>query len=78
MMLDCLDLTDLNLGIPFSRKSLVTDRICRAQYAILNPDTDSNFVLDVSSDGLDERHLSFSFHSVCLEISGKGVDSLAS
>ena len=67
----------VGFGDPIFEKSLVTDRIRRAQCAILNPDTDADFFLDASPDDLDERHLSFSFNSVCLEISGKDVDDLS-
>jgi hypothetical protein len=55
-------------------KLLVTERIRRAQCAILNPNTDPDFFL---ADDLEERHLSFSSSSVCLEISGKDVDDLS-
>ena len=64
-------------GDPIFEKSQVTDRIRRAQCAILNPNTNSDFFLDASPDDLDERDLSFSFNSVCLEISGKDVDDLS-
>jgi hypothetical protein len=33
--------------------------------------------LGASPDELDERHLSFSSNSICLEISGKEVDDLS-
>ena len=67
----------VEFGDPIFEKSLVTDRIRRAQCAILNPKTDNDFFLDASPDKLDERDLSFSFNSVCLEISGKDVDDLS-
>ena len=67
----------VEFGDPVFEKSLVTDRIRRAQCAILNPDTASNLFLDASPDELDERDLSFSFNSVCLEISGRDVDDLS-
>ena len=67
----------VEFGDPIFEKPLVTDRIRRAQCAILNPDKDRNFFLDASPDDLDVRHLSFSFNSVCLEISGKDVDDLS-
>jgi len=77
MVPNWLDPTDQNLGIPLSSKSLVTNRICRAQCAILNPNTDTNFFLDATPDELDAGHLPFFFHSVCLEISGEKVDDLS-
>ena len=67
----------VEFGDPILEKSLVTDRIRRAQCAILNPDTDTTFFLDAPPDALDGRHLSFSSNSVCLEISGKDVDDLS-
>ena len=67
----------VEFGDPIFEKSHVTDRIRRAQCAILNPNKDSDSFLKASSDELDERHLSFSFNSVCLEISGKDVDDLS-
>ena len=67
----------VEFGDPIFEKSLVTDRIRRAQCAILNPDKDSDFFLDASPDELEERHLSFSFNLVCVEISGKDVDDLS-
>jgi hypothetical protein len=79
--------TDMN-GVPLSRprkvefgepifaKPLVTERISRAQRAILNPDTPSDNFLEASFEALEQRQLSFSPNSVCLEISGKDVDDL--
>lgn len=67
----------VDFGDPIFEKPLVTDRIRRAQCAILNPDEDSDSFLDASPDELDVRHLSFSFNSVCVEISGKDVDDLS-
>jgi hypothetical protein len=65
----------VDFGLPIFDKPLVTERIRRAQCAILNPNTDPDFFLD--ADDLEERHLSFSSNSVCLEISGKDVDDLS-
>ena len=67
----------VDFGGPIYDKHLVTDRIRRAQCAILNPDTTSTYFLDAPPDILDERHLSFSSNSVCLEISGKDVEDLS-
>jgi hypothetical protein len=64
----------VDFGPPIFDKPLVTERIRRAQCAILNPNTDPDFFL---ADDLEERHLSFSSSSVCLEISGKDVDDLS-
>jgi hypothetical protein len=58
-------------------KSLVTERIRRAQCAILNPDTPNTHFLDASPDELKERQLSFSSNSVCLEIRGRDVEDLS-
>ena len=67
----------IDFGDPIFEKSLVTDRIRRAQCAILNPRTPSHLFLDPSSDILDERERSFSSNSICLEISGSDVDDLS-
>jgi hypothetical protein len=64
----------VEFGGPIFDKPLVTERIRRAQCAILNPNTDPDFFLD--ADDLEERDLSFSSNSVCLEISGKDMDDL--
>ena len=60
-------------------KLLVTERIRRAQCAILNPNTDPYFFLDAGPDDFkdSENHLSFSANFVCLEISGKDMDDLS-
>ena len=67
----------INFGDPIFDKTLVTDRIRRAQCAILNPDTENDFFLFAPPDDLEERDLSFSSNSVCLEISGKDVEDLS-
>jgi hypothetical protein len=67
----------IEFGDPIFEKSQVTDRIRRAQSAVLNPDKVSKFFLDASPDELDKRNLSFSSNSICLEISGKDVDDLS-
>ncbi|KAI0001001.1 P-loop containing nucleoside triphosphate hydrolase protein [Russula vinacea] len=54
----------------------LTERIRRAQCAILNPDTPNTFFLEAPLNVLEERHLSFSSNSVCLEISGRDVEDL--
>jgi hypothetical protein len=66
----------VEFGDPIYSKTLVTERIRRAQCAILNPDTPDTFFLEAPPDVLEERHLSFSSNSVCLEISGKDVEDL--
>jgi hypothetical protein len=68
---------EIEFGDPIFDKPLVTDRIRRAQCAILNPNTDSDFFLDARPEDLEKKELSFSFNSVCLEISGKDVDDLS-
>jgi len=67
----------INFGDPIFDKNLVTDRIRRAQCAILNPDTESDVFLLAPPDDLEERDLSFSSSSVCLQISGKDVEDLS-
>lgn len=67
----------IEFGDPIYSKSLVTERIRRAQCAILNPDTPFTFFLDAPPDDLEQRHLSFSSNSVCLEISGSDVEDLS-
>ncbi len=67
----------LEFGDPIYSKSLVTERIRRAQCAILNPNTPSTFFLDALPDALEQKELTFSSNSVCLEISGKDVEDLS-
>jgi hypothetical protein len=67
----------LDFGDTIYDKTLVTERIRRAQCAILNPDTASSYFLDAPLDALEERKLSFSSNSVCLEISGRDVEDLS-
>ncbi|KAH9007584.1 P-loop containing nucleoside triphosphate hydrolase protein [Lactarius deliciosus] len=67
----------LDFGDPIFNKSLVTERIRRAQCAILNPGTLAHDFLEASPDALERRQLSFSSNSVCLEIYGKDVDDLS-
>lgn len=67
----------LEFGDPIYSKFLVTERIRRAQCAILNPDTPSTFFLDAPPDALDQKQLTFSSNSVCLEISGSDVEDLS-
>ena len=68
----------VEFGDPIYDKTLVTERIRRAQCAILNPDTPSAIFLDAppQADILEERELSFSSNTVCLEINGKDVEDL--
>jgi hypothetical protein len=67
----------LEFGDPIYSKSFVTERIRRAQCAILNPDTPSTFFLVAPADALEQKLLSFSSNSVCLEISGSDVEDLS-
>ncbi len=67
----------LEFGDPIYSKSLVTERIRRAQCALLNPDTSFTFFLDAPDDDLEQKQLSFSSNSVCLEITGKDVEDLS-
>jgi hypothetical protein len=67
-------------GDPIYSKTLVTERIRRAQCAILNPDTPSTFFLDATPDELKEKEKNssckFSSNLVCLEIRGSDVEDL--
>lgn len=67
----------IDFGDPIFEKSLVTERIRRAQCAILNPGTPYHHFLEPSSDALEKRELSFSSNSICLEICGRDVDDLS-
>ncbi|KAF8270214.1 P-loop containing nucleoside triphosphate hydrolase protein [Lactarius quietus] len=67
----------LDFGDPIFDKTLVTDRIRRAQCAILNPGTSLDEFLEPSYDTDEGRQLSFSSNSICLEISSKDVDDLS-
>ncbi|KAI0295243.1 P-loop containing nucleoside triphosphate hydrolase protein [Russula brevipes] len=68
----------VEFGDPIFDKTLVTERIRRAQYAILNPKAPIRFFLKASSDVLkEERQLSFSSNSVCLDICGRDIDDLS-
>lgn len=69
--------TRIDFGDPIFDKILVTERIRRAQCAILNPDMESDFFLLAPPDDLEKRDLSFSSNPVCLEISGKDVGDLS-
>ncbi|KIK82818.1 hypothetical protein PAXRUDRAFT_832134 [Paxillus rubicundulus Ve08.2h10] len=63
-------------GAPITSKSLVEDRIRRAQRAILNPSVDSNKYLH-GDNVSDENEVSFSKNYVSLEISGRGLADLS-
>ncbi|KAF8504672.1 P-loop containing nucleoside triphosphate hydrolase protein [Russula emetica] len=66
----------VEFGDPIFDKPLVTERIRRAQSAILNPNTPTRKFLEASLDSLEGRQLSFSSNTVCLEISGRDIDDL--
>lgn len=63
-------------GGPITSKSLVEDRIRRAQRAILNPSKDPNRYL-LQDDVSDEKEVSFSKNYVSLEISGPELTDLS-
>ncbi|KAI9441577.1 P-loop containing nucleoside triphosphate hydrolase protein [Lactarius indigo] len=65
----------LDFGDPIFDKSLVTERIRRAQYAVLNPGTPAHDFLE--GDAPEKSQLSFSSNSVCLEIYSMDVDDLS-
>jgi len=69
----------VEFGDPIFSKALVTERIRRAQVAILNPGTLPEKFLNTSPDESEERpfKLSFSSNSVCLEIRGRDVEDLS-
>ena len=62
--------TVLNLAIRFS-----TSR--RAQCAILDPNTESNFFPEARPEKLEQMDLSPSLKLACLENNGKGVEDLS-
>jgi energy-coupling factor transporter ATP-binding protein EcfA2 len=64
-------------GDPIFEKSFVTDRIRRAQCAILNPSTPHDRFLEASPEALEERQISFSSNTICLEICGRDIDDLS-
>jgi hypothetical protein len=66
----------VEFGDPIFDKPLVTERIRRAQSAILNPNIPTRKFLEASLDSLEGRQLSFSSNSVYLEISGRDIDDL--
>ena len=66
----------VSFGAPITSKSLVEDRIRRAQRAILNPTKDPNMYLQ-KDDPPEENELSFSKNYVSLEISGKALADLS-
>jgi hypothetical protein len=63
-------------GGPITNKSLVEDRIRRAQRAILNPSKDPNEYLR-RDDVSDDNEVSFSKNYVSLEISGSELTDLS-
>ncbi|KAH9007591.1 P-loop containing nucleoside triphosphate hydrolase protein [Lactarius deliciosus] len=67
----------IDFGDAIFEKPLVTERIRRAQCAILNPGTSPEKFLEASDDVLEERQLSFSSNTICLEIYGRDVDDLS-
>jgi len=67
----------IEFGGPILEKFLVTERIRRAQCAILNPSTPPNHFLEASPEALEERQISFSSNTICLEICGRGIDDLS-
>jgi hypothetical protein len=64
-------------GEAILNKSEVTDRIWRAQTAILNPSTNATHYLSAPLGESNEREVSFSSNSVCLHITGKEVEDLS-
>ena len=66
----------IEFGDPIFDKPLVTERIRRAQSAILNPNIPTRRFLEASLETLEGKQLSFSSNTVCLEISGRDIDDL--
>ncbi|KAH9965473.1 P-loop containing nucleoside triphosphate hydrolase protein [Russula dissimulans] len=66
-------------GDPIFDKALVTERIRRAQFAILNPGIPPEQFLNASPEESEDRpfRLSFSSNSVCLEVRGRDVEDLS-
>ena len=56
---------------------LLTDRILRAQLAVLNPQTPSHTFLDVNADLNAPTEVSFTSDVVCLEITGPDYSDIS-
>ena len=67
----------VKFGDPIFERSLVTERIRRAQCAILNPRAQPDQFLEASTEAVEERQISFSRNTICLEISGSDLDDLS-
>lgn len=63
-------------GDPIFTRTDVTDRIRRAQRAILNPNTSCFDFVDAEDGELQENELTFSANYVCLEIRGRDLADL--
>jgi hypothetical protein len=68
---------NISFGDPIFAKADVTERIRRAQRAILNPSTNPQDFLNNADEDPEERELTFSSNCVCLHISGKDVADLS-
>lgn len=67
----------VQFGNPILKKSDVTERIRRAQLAILNPSHDHERYLEGSWEENASREISFSSNCVCLHIAGKELEDLS-
>ena len=64
-------------GSPILDKTDVTERIRRAQLAILNPSQDHERFLEGSWEENAPREISFSSNCVCLHIAGQDLEDLS-
>ena len=64
-------------GNPILNKGEVTERIRRAQLAILNPSQDHERFLEGSWEENAPREISFSSNCVCLHIAGQDLEDLS-
>jgi hypothetical protein len=68
----------VEFGLPITTKYRVTERIRRAQCAILNRGQNRDFLkVPIKELDSEERELSFSSSSICLDIRGHDVDDLS-
>ncbi|VDC05683.1 unnamed protein product [Peniophora sp. CBMAI 1063] len=67
----------VQFGSPIFQKEDVTERIRRAQLAILNPSHDHERYIEGTWDTNTSREISFSSNCVCLHITGKDLEDLS-
>lgn len=67
----------VQFGEDITDRSLVEERIRRAQRAVLSPDTDHNLFLNKSEEESPQTELTFTSDSVQVEISDRNVTNLS-